>query len=169
MELDFNALRELLAAIDQTDVAEFTLKSGDFELIVRKGIQPSTAVAPQLTASAYEGAPATPMMSVLPSAPAPSPVASNVAPPTVASRANERLVDVISPMVGTFYRSPAPDESPYVNVGDRIRTGQVVCIVEAMKLMNEVEAEVSGEIVEILVDNAQTVEYGQVLMRVNPG
>ena len=71
-------------------------------------------------------------------------------------------------MVGTFYRSPSPDESPYVNVGDRIRTGQVVCIVEAMKLMNEVESEVSGEIVEILVENAQPVEYGQVLMRVNP-
>ena len=113
MELDFNALRELLAAIDQTDVAEFTLKSGDFELIVRKGIQPSAAVAPHLTASAYEGAPAAPMMPVLPSAPAPSPVASNVAPPTVASRANERLVDVISPMVGTFYRSPAPFGSGY--------------------------------------------------------
>lgn len=71
-------------------------------------------------------------------------------------------------MVGTFYRSPSPDESAYVNVGDRIRTGQVVCIVEAMKLMNEVETEVSGEIVEILVENAQPVEYGQVLMRVNP-
>jgi acetyl-CoA carboxylase biotin carboxyl carrier protein len=71
-------------------------------------------------------------------------------------------------MVGTFYRAPSPDEAPYVNVGDRIRTGQVVCIVEAMKLMNEVEAEVTGEIVEILVENAQSVEYGQVLMRVNP-
>ena len=71
-------------------------------------------------------------------------------------------------MVGTFYRSPSPDEPSYVNVGDRIRAGQVVCIVEAMKLMNEVEAEVSGEVVEILVENAQPVEYGQVLMRVNP-
>jgi acetyl-CoA carboxylase biotin carboxyl carrier protein len=71
-------------------------------------------------------------------------------------------------MVGTFYRSPSPDEPSYVNVGDRIRSGQVVCIVEAMKLMNEVEAEVSGEVVEILVENAQPVEYGQVLMRVNP-
>jgi len=72
-------------------------------------------------------------------------------------------------MVGTFYRSPAPDEPPFVDVGDRIRPGQTVCIIEAMKLMNELEAEVSGEIVEILVPNGEPVEYGQVLMRVNPG
>jgi acetyl-CoA carboxylase biotin carboxyl carrier protein len=72
-------------------------------------------------------------------------------------------------MVGTFYRSPAPDEGPFVEVGDRIRTGQTVCIIEAMKLMNEIEAEVSGQIVEILVENGEPVEYGQPLMRVNPG
>ncbi len=71
-------------------------------------------------------------------------------------------------MVGTFYRSPAPDEPPFVNVGDRIQVGQTVCIIEAMKLMNELESEVAGEVVEILVDNAQTVEFGQVLMRVRP-
>jgi acetyl-CoA carboxylase biotin carboxyl carrier protein len=68
--------------------------------------------------------------------------------------------------VGTFYRSPAPDEPPFVNVGDRVQAGQTVCIIEAMKLMNELEAEVSGEIVEILVENSQPVEFGQVLMRV---
>lgn len=156
MELDFNALRELLAAIDQTDVAEFTLKSGDFELIVRKGIQ--LAQPAHLAAAA-------PVLSL--PAPVPSPVPSTP-PPAVAPRGNDRLVEVISPMVGTFYRSSSPDESAYVNVGDRIRTGQVVCIVEAMKLMNEVETEVAGEIVEILVENAQPVEYGQTLMRVNP-
>lgn len=71
-------------------------------------------------------------------------------------------------MVGTFYRAPAPDEPAYVNVGDRIQIGQTVCIIEAMKLMNELEAEVSGEIIEILVQNAEPVEYGQVLMRVKP-
>jgi acetyl-CoA carboxylase biotin carboxyl carrier protein len=82
--------------------------------------------------------------------------------------ANERLTEITSPMVGTFYRAPAPDEPPFVEVGDRIRSGQTVCIIEAMKLMNELEAEVSGEIVEILVDNGEPVEYGQVLMRVKP-
>lgn len=71
-------------------------------------------------------------------------------------------------MVGTFYRSPAPEEPPFVDVGDRIQTGQTVCIIEAMKLMNELDAEVSGEIVEILVQNSEPVEYGQPLMRVKP-
>jgi acetyl-CoA carboxylase biotin carboxyl carrier protein len=71
-------------------------------------------------------------------------------------------------MVGTFYRAPAPDEPPFTEVGARIRVGDTVCIIEAMKLMNELEAEVSGEVVEILVDNAQPIEFGQVLMRVKP-
>jgi acetyl-CoA carboxylase biotin carboxyl carrier protein len=71
-------------------------------------------------------------------------------------------------MVGTFYRAPGPDEAPFVEVGDRIRTGQSVCIIEAMKLMNEIEAEVSGQVVEILVKNGEPVEYGQALMRINP-
>ena len=167
MELDFNALRELLAAIDQTDVAEFTLKSGDFELIVRKGAQTGAVMPPHLPAPAYEGATAPSMMPVLPSAPLPpmpSPIPS--APPAMASRANERLVDVTSPMVGTFYRAPSPDEAAYVNVGDRIRTGQVVCIVEAMKLMNEIESDAAGEIVKILVKDGQPVEYGQPLFAI---
>jgi acetyl-CoA carboxylase biotin carboxyl carrier protein len=72
-------------------------------------------------------------------------------------------------MVGTFYRSPGPDDAPFVEVGDRIRTGQTVCIIEAMKLMNEIEAEVSGQVMEILVMNGDPVEYGQPLMRINPG
>jgi acetyl-CoA carboxylase biotin carboxyl carrier protein len=72
-------------------------------------------------------------------------------------------------MVGTFYRAPGPDEVPFVEVGDRIRAGQTVCIIEAMKLMNEIESEVSGQIIEILVMNGEPVEYGQPLMRVNPG
>ena len=78
------------------------------------------------------------------------------------------LVEITSPMVGTFYRSPAPDESAFVEVGDRIQTGQTVCIIEAMKLMNELEAEVTGEIVAILVENAEPIEFGQPLMRVKP-
>jgi acetyl-CoA carboxylase biotin carboxyl carrier protein len=164
VELDFNALRELLAAINQTDVAEFTLKSGDFELIVRKGVQSSSGSA-QPTVPPSESPAPMPVSLPVPIATGNVPTA---APLAVASFTNDRLIDVTSPMVGTFYRSPSPDEPSYVNVGDRIRSGQVVCIVEAMKLMNEVEAEVSGEVVEILVENAQPVEYGQVLMRVNP-
>lgn len=165
MELDFNALRELLAAIDKTDVAEFTLKNGDFELVVRKGSQ-GVSVSPAGSALSSQAPPPAMPVFVAPSSSAiPSAPAAPAAPPALPK---DRLVEVTSPMVGTFYRSPAPDEPPFVDVGDRIKTGQVVCIVEAMKLMNEVESEVSGEIVEILVENAQPVEYGQVLMRVNP-
>jgi acetyl-CoA carboxylase biotin carboxyl carrier protein len=161
VELNFSELRELLTVINQTDIAEFTLKSGEFELVVRKGVHGS---APQsVTSATVEGLP-TPALT--PSVA--TPIAS-APPPAVAPLASERLVDIVSPMVGTFYRSPAPDEPPFVDVGDRIRPGQTVCIIEAMKLMNELEAEVSGEIVEILVPNGEPVEYGQVLMRVNPG
>ena len=163
MELDLNALRELLTVINQTDIAEFNLKSGDFQLVVRKG-----APIGEL--------PAVPSVSVQSPAPSP-PVAPTPAPPASPSPAppappappkNNKLVDVISPMVGTFYRSPVPEEPPFVNVGDRIRPGQTVCIIEAMKLMNEIEAESAGEIVEVLAKNGEPVEYGQVLMRVNP-
>jgi len=76
---------------------------------------------------------------------------------------------VESPMVGTFYRAPAPDAPPYVEVGDRVEKGQTLCILEAMKLMNELEAEVAGEIREICVQNAEPVEYGQVLFRIDTG
>lgn len=79
---------------------------------------------------------------------------------------NRKLIDVVSPMVGTFYRSPAPDEPPFVEVGEVVKRGQTVCIVEAMKLMNEIEAESAGKIAEILVQNAEPIEFGQVLMRI---
>jgi acetyl-CoA carboxylase biotin carboxyl carrier protein len=162
--LDFNQLRELLAAIDQTNIEELTLKSADFELTVRKAI-PRTP--PPVEQPKPEG--------VMLPAPAPSPVEPpKDTPPKVPSLASPPVVDlrweeVKSPMVGTFYRAAGPDEAPFVEVGDRIRTGQTVCIIEAMKLMNEIEAEVSGQVIEILVMNGEPVEYGQPLMRINPG
>ncbi|HEB83698.1 MAG TPA: acetyl-CoA carboxylase biotin carboxyl carrier protein, partial [Bacteroidetes bacterium] len=76
--------------------------------------------------------------------------------------------EIKSPMVGTFYRSPAPDAEPYIRIGDKITPGQVLCIVEAMKLMNEIEADVSGRVVEILVENGDPVEFGQVMFRIDP-
>jgi acetyl-CoA carboxylase biotin carboxyl carrier protein len=165
VELNFTELRELLTVINQTDIAEFKLKSGDFELVVRKGTQAGEAAPAADTSVRVEAPPALAPMPSLPSATVPQ-ITMQTPPPT--SRSTEKLIEIISPMVGTFYRSPAPDEPPFVDVGDRIRTGQAVCIIEAMKLMNELEAEVSGEIAEILVQNGQPVEFGQVLMRVNP-
>lgn len=176
MPLDLTQLRELLAAINQTDITELTLKSDDYELTVRR----ESRVVPA-TITTVPSLPIEAESSVTPPPPAPSSKgggfdyrtgndnpagsAQSALPPT-----NERRwVEILSPMVGTFYRSPAPDEAAFVEVGDRIRVGQTVCIIEAMKLMNELEAEVAGEVLEILVQNGEPVEYEQPLMRVLPG
>ncbi|GAP95902.1 acetyl-CoA carboxylase biotin carboxyl carrier protein [Leptolyngbya sp. NIES-2104] len=154
MPLDLTELRELLTALNQTDISELTLKADDFELTVRRGSRVEmTSIAPV----------AVPQPSI---APPPEPIKSEA--PSPAPIVDRKLAEVVSPIVGTFYRSPSPDELPFVDIGNRIQKGQVVCIIEAMKVMNEIEAEVSGEIVEILVQNGQPVEYGQPLMRVNP-
>ena len=94
--------------------------------------------------------------------------ATPASPPPAATATRSDLLEITAPMVGTFYRAPAPGEAPFIEVGNRIDVGQTVCILEAMKLMNELEAEVSGDVVEILVDNGTPVEFGQVLMRVRP-
>ena len=102
-----------------------------------------------------------------PIAPPPSSVAPS--PPEQAERAGAHLVTVEAPMVGTFYRAPSPTADPYVREGDVIKEGQVLCIIEAMKLMNEIESKVSGRVAKILVDNGQPVEYGQPLFLIDPG
>ena len=104
----------------------------------------------------------------LPLAAAPVAAAPSAAPPAAAAVRSD-LVEITAPMVATFYRAPSPTDPAFVELGGRISVGQTVCILEAMKLMNELESEVSGEVVEILVDNGTPVEFGQVLMRVKPG
>lgn len=163
MELNFNELRDLVTTLSQTDISELTLKGADFELTLRKqgaivSANPPVTVAVPQNPSAMM--PAVEIPQATSSAPP--------APPSPPPSADSHLLEITSPMVGTFYRSPAPEESAFVEVGDRIQTGQTVCIIEAMKLMNELEAEVSGEVVEILVENSQPVEFGQILMRVKP-
>jgi acetyl-CoA carboxylase biotin carboxyl carrier protein len=182
VQLNFEELRNLLVTLGQTDIGELTIKSADFELTVRKGVSigsqgaaieskvvgvsgaSSVELAPPAIATGTASVPAPEIRATTTDA-APAAVTTPAAPTIDKSK----WLDVTSPMVGTFYRAPAPDEPPFVDVGDRIRNGQTVCIIEAMKLMNELEAEVSGEVMEILVQNGEPVEYGQVLMRVNPG
>ncbi|OKH22603.1 acetyl-CoA carboxylase, biotin carboxyl carrier protein [Hydrococcus rivularis NIES-593] len=165
MSINFNELRELLRAIAQTDITELTLKSEDFELTVRKSapVIPTQTVAATVEAAPPSGVSPVSQPSAVPVAPVSEP--QEVSAP---SPADAKWVAITSPMVGTFYRAPAPDEPPFVEVGDRIRQGQTVCIIEAMKLMNEIEAEVSGQIMEIVVANGEPVEYGQTLMWLNP-
>ena len=162
MSINFQELRDLLGAIAQTDITELVLKNDDFELTVRKDkalvtVAP-TAVAPQIVEAVSSPPPSAPV--------ATTPAAAPSTAPTVDDK---KWVDVTSPMVGTFYAAPAPDEDPFVSIGDRITKGDTVCIIEAMKLMNEIEGEVSGQIMEIAVQNGEPVEFGQLLMRVDPG
>lgn len=163
MDLSFNELRELVDTLNGTDIAELKLKSSEFELTLRKpsALQPDVVMSPPVSA------PVAPVGAIpVPSVAAPPEPSESAVPstPTV----DPSLVEITAPMVGTFYRAPAPEEDMFVEVGDRIQSGQTVCIIEAMKLMNELEAEVSGEIVDILVENAEPVEFGQALMRVRP-
>lgn len=167
MSIDFNQLREFVTAIAQTEITELTLKSGELELTVRKEVQ---VVAPVVTAP-LPTVQALPVAEVIPSPAVNQSQGANVPPttePPAPPAIDKKWVEITSPMVGTFYRAPAPGEAAFVEVGDRIKLGQVVCIIEAMKLMNEIEAEVSGQVMEIVVENGKPVEYGQTLMWVNP-
>ena len=157
MQLDHTQLRELITLLGESDIQELKLEGDDFRLELRRNLP---AAQPQVVMQAAAPAMAAP---VLPAAAAPS------AAPPAAPAVRSDLVEVTAPMVATFYRSPAPGEPSFVELGARINAGQTVCILEAMKLMNELEAEVSGEVVEILVENGTPVEFGQVLMRVKPG
>ncbi|MEB3333053.1 MAG: acetyl-CoA carboxylase biotin carboxyl carrier protein, partial [Synechococcaceae cyanobacterium] len=146
---------QLLALLAESDIQEFKLEGDDFRLEVRRNL-PTAAPMAFLQAPAAAATP----VAAAPAAPSAPP------PPAAASRSD--LLDITAPMVATFYRAPAPGEAAFVELGSRIGVGQTVCILEAMKLMNELESEVSGEVVEILVENGTPVEFGQVLMRVKP-
>jgi acetyl-CoA carboxylase biotin carboxyl carrier protein len=159
MQLDHDQLHKLLALLGDSDIQELKLEGDDFRLEVRRNL-PGAAPVAMIQAPAAVAMP--------PVAAAPAASAAPSAPPPAAPAARSDLLEITAPMVATFYRSPAPGEAPFVEVGSRISTGQTVCILEAMKLMNELEAEVSGEVVEILVENGTPVEFGQVLMRVKP-
>jgi acetyl-CoA carboxylase biotin carboxyl carrier protein len=158
MQLDHDQLRELLTFLGESDIQELRLEGEDFRLVVRRNL-PTAAPTAQA---------ATPLPVVAASPPTPPvPVAAAVpSPPPPSSRSD--LQPLTAPMVGTFYRSPAPGEPAFVELGSRIQAGQPVCILEAMKLMNELEADISGEVVEILVESGTPVEFGQVLMRIRP-
>ena len=159
MQLDHDQLHKLLALLGESDIQELKLEGDDFRLEVRRNL-PGAAPVAMIQAPAAVAMP--------PVAAVPAASAAPSAPPPAAPAARSDLLEITAPMVATFYRSPAPGEAPFVEVGSRISTGQTVCILEAMKLMNELEAEVSGEVVEILVENGTPVEFGQVLMRVKP-
>jgi acetyl-CoA carboxylase biotin carboxyl carrier protein len=165
--MDLNQIQALIKFVSKSGVSEVELETKDFKINIKT--DKAAEAAPQMMAvpQAYIQQQAAPA----PAAPAPvattAPSAEEKAK-TDAAKSAEKYVTVKSPMIGTFYRSPNPESDPFVNVGDDINKGKVICIIEAMKLFNEIESEVSGKIVKVLVDDATPVEYDQPLFLVDP-
>lgn len=159
-------LKELIEFLKQQDIAEFELERGDVKVRIKRAIPgASPAADPHIVIAHPAAAPLAVPAAVPPSHPAAA------APPTAAPAppaAEEELHQVKSPIVGTFYESPSPGAPPFVKAGDTVEVGQVLCIVEAMKLMNEIESDVAGEIIRKLASNGQPIEYGQELFAIRP-
>ena len=163
MKLDHDDLNRLIEKISSSDIQEFSLEGEDFKLEIKRNLLNNNLpknnlvnrnsieeqINPNQTDSNDKIALVSPLEAV------------QVPPPSTSG-----LVEITSPMVGTFYRAAAPGEEPFVEIGSTVKVGQTICILEAMKLMNEIESELNSEIVEILVENGTPVEFGQVLMRV---
>ncbi|SDY56423.1 acetyl-CoA carboxylase biotin carboxyl carrier protein [Evansella caseinilytica] len=167
--LKIQEIRELIKLIDQSNIDEFKFEQNGSKITMRK--QANAAGNKQQVVS--EGRTAAVSQPVIQET-APiqqEPAAEAVQQPAAAANTerSENMIVITSPMVGTFYQAPSPEASPYVNVGDKVSPETVVCIVEAMKLMNEIEAEINGEIVEVLAENGELVEYGQELFLVKKG
>lgn len=149
MKLDLNYVEKVIKIFSENDLSEITLEDAGKVITLKKETAVFTqAVAPQPAFS--------------------SPITSQVVATEAKAEAQPEIkgTPITSPMVGTFYKAPSPDSAPFVKVGDTVAPGKVVCIVEAMKLMNEIESEISGKITQILVNDGEPVEYGQVLMYV---
>lgn len=160
---NIDEINALIHAVNNSNVSKLKLEKGDFKITISQG---GTTVAPQIVHTVASAPVATPMPM---SAPAPAPaVAAAPAPTPAAEPSADNLVTIKSPMIGTFYRSAGPGKPTFVNVGDDIQVGQVLCIVEAMKLFNEIESEHSGKIVKVLVDDSSPVEYDQPLFLIQP-
>jgi len=157
--MNHKELKELIEFLIEKDIAEFELERGDVKVkIKRAGERTIVQTRPEMPYVAV----------TVPQSPSPSVTPAAAPPPPVAPAPEENLHIVKSPIVGTLYEAPSPGAPPFVKVGDMVEVGQVLCIVEAMKLMNEIEADVAGEIVKKLVANGQPIEYGQELFVIRP-
>jgi acetyl-CoA carboxylase biotin carboxyl carrier protein len=154
-------LKELIEFLIEKDIAEFELERGDVKVRIKRASEIAPAAAPIYAVQASPSI--APESVAVPMAASPPVPAKEAAPPP-----EEKLHTVRSPIVGTFYESPSPGSPPFVKPGDEIAVGQILCIVEAMKLMNEIESDVAGEVVKKLVANGQPIEYGQELFAIRP-
>jgi acetyl-CoA carboxylase biotin carboxyl carrier protein len=161
--MDIKQIQELIKFVHKSGVNEVSIEEKDFKITIKTNQAPTVVNA---TIPAAAPAAAAPVAAPAPQAASPAPAPAVAAPAPAAD--DSKYLTIKSPMIGTFYRSSSPDKPSFVNVGDEIKQGQVLCIVEAMKLFNEIESEVSGRIVKVLVDNASPIEYDQPLFLVEP-
>ena len=157
--MDIKQIQELVKLINKTSIGEITIEEDGTKITIKQKKEP--------TQKMYSGGGFS-NNSPQQSGPAPAPAATPVAPSTPAQPKTDNLITIKSPMIGTFYRQQGPDKPLFVNVGDEVTPGKVVCIIEAMKLFNEIESEIKGKIVKILVDDVSPVEYDQPLFLVDP-
>ena len=162
--MDIKQIQDLIRFVSKSGVNEVSIEQKDFKITIKTNQAP-TYVTATIPTEAAPVAIAPAPIAAAPAAPAAQPAAASAAAPAADT---SKYITVKSPMIGTFYRSSSPDKPVFVNVGDEIAEGQVLCIIEAMKLFNEIESEVSGRIVKVLVDNASPVEYDQPLFLVEP-
>ena len=159
--MDLKEIQNLIKFVSNTGVAEVKLETGDVKITIRTTLEGNT---PEITYVQQ----AAPVQQAMAAPVATASVAAAPAAPAAPAEDNSKFVTIKSPMIGTFYRKPSPDKAPFVEVGSTIGKGDVLCVVEAMKLFNEIEAEVSGKIVKILVDDMSPVEFDQPLFLVDP-
>jgi acetyl-CoA carboxylase biotin carboxyl carrier protein len=157
--MELKEIKELIRLVAESGVSEVEVERGDFKVSIKKA-EEKTTIIQQVAAPVTHTIEAAPI--------AQAPVASSHMPAVTSAPAASNLITIKSPMIGTYYKTPSPDKPAFVNIGDEVKVGQVLCIVEAMKLFNEIESEVSGRIVKILVENASPVEYDQPLFLVEP-
>ena len=163
MKLEHDDLNRLIEKISTSDIQEFLLEGEDFKLEIKRNLSDQKQVTNNLVSSASFDSQTIDSQKAINDN---FSIVKEPETPQVAPPGRSDLTEITSPMVGTFYRAAAPGEDPFVDVGSNIKVGQTICILEAMKLMNEIESEFNAEIVEILVENGTPVEFGQVLMRV---
>lgn len=159
--MDFKQIQELIKMVNKSNISELSIEQDKFKITIKQKEQEVQQIVTVPAVTAVQPVVAAPQAV----APAPAPAAPSA---PAAGPAASNLITIKSPMIGTFYRSAGPDKPPFVNVGDDVAPGKVVCIIEAMKLFNEIESEVSGKIVKVLVDDASPVEYDQPLFLVEP-
>ncbi len=157
--MDLKQIQDLVKMVNKSNISELTIEEKDIKITIKQKEDKYVTAAPMQ---------AVPQMQAMPVAAAPAASAPAAALPAASPKAADNLITIKSPMIGTFYRKPAPDKPNFVEEGDEVRNGKVVCVIEAMKLFNEIESEVSGKIVKILVDDSSPVEYDQPLFLVEP-